>query len=95
MKEVPVKIEHEGAWVVLKVGITEDRLVIPRPVDREVLFKDVTNLEERKNVLLISTRDAPDATLPILSVEKVLRVMKRLILSNCNAYRLADRDLVR
>lgn len=89
MKEVPVKIEHDGIWVVLKIGIAEDRLVIPRPVDREVLFKDIVNLEERKNVLLISTRDTPDKTLPILSVEKVLRVMKRLILSSCSAYRLA------
>jgi len=89
MKEVPVKIEHEGAWVVLKLGIAEDRLVIPRPVDREVLFKHVINLEERKNVLLINTSDNPDAIISILSVEKVLRVMKRLILSNCSAYRLA------
>ena len=35
MKEVPVKIEHNNQWVVVKLGVGEDRIVFPAPVKRK------------------------------------------------------------
>jgi len=32
MKEVPVKIEHNNQWIVIKLGVGEDRIVFPAPV---------------------------------------------------------------
>ncbi len=88
MKEVPLKIEHEGKWIVIQASLDEDRITLPAPVNKEVLFKSVFNLEEKKNVLIITFKGNPDAIVRIASVEKVLIVLKRLILANCNAYRL-------
>jgi helix-turn-helix protein len=88
MKEVPLKIEHAGKWIVIKAGVGEDRISFPAPVEKEVLFKSVFDLEEKKNVLIISAKGTPDIILRIASVEKVLIILKRLILANCNAYRL-------
>jgi taxis protein CheF len=88
MKEVPVKVEHAGKWIVLKAGLGEDRIVFPSPVDREILFKSVFDLEEKKNILVIAGKGNPDTVLRIASVEQVLVVLKRLILASCNSYRL-------
>ncbi|MFA6363559.1 CheF family chemotaxis protein [Methanoregula sp.] len=88
MKEVPLKIEYDGKWVVIKAGVGEDRISFPAPVDTEVLFKSVFNLEEKKNVLVITVKGNPDTIIRIASIEKVLIILKRLILTNCNAYRL-------
>ncbi|MGA2162592.1 MAG: CheF family chemotaxis protein [Methanoregula sp.] len=88
MKEVPLKIEHAGKWIVIKAGVGEDRLSFPAPVEKEVLFKSIFDLEERKNILIITSKGTPDTVIRIASVEKVLLVLKRLILTNCNAYRL-------
>ncbi|MCK9581228.1 MAG: hypothetical protein M0Q92_12395 [Methanoregula sp.] len=88
MKEVPVKIEHNKQWVVVKLGVGEDRLVIPAPVNKEIIFKTVLDLAERKNVLIITVKTDAEAVYKILSVEKVLSVLKKLILASCNAYRL-------
>jgi len=88
MKEVPVKIEHNKQWVVVKLGVGEDRLVIPAPVSKEILFKTVLDVAERKNVLIITAKTDAEATYKILSVDKVLAVLKKMILSSCNAYRL-------
>lgn len=88
MKEVPVKVEHAGKWIVAKVGIGEDGITFPAPVEKKILFKSVFDLEEKKNILIVSARGDPDTVLRIASVEKVLVVLKRLILGSCNAYRL-------
>lgn len=88
MKEIPVKVEHDGKWVVVKAGLGEDRITLPAPVEKEVLFKSVFDLEDRKNILIVTVKGTPDAVVRIASVEKVLVVLKRLILSSCNAYRL-------
>jgi len=88
MKEVPAKVEHNNQWVVVKLGIGEDRIVIPAPVNREVLFKTVSDVAERKNVLIITAKTETEAVYKILSVEKVIQVLKKLILGSCNAYRL-------
>jgi len=88
MKEVPVKIEHNGAWASIRLGLEEDHLVIPPPINRKVLFRDVVNLEERKNLLIITVKGEPEVVYRILTVEKVIMVMRRLILMLCNGYRL-------
>jgi len=88
MKEVPVKIEHNKEWIVVKLGIGEDRLVIPAPVNKEILFKTVQDVAERKNVLIITAKTDVEAVYKILSVEKVLAILKKMILTSCNAYRL-------
>ena len=88
MKEVPAKVEHNNQWVVVKLGIGEDRIVIPAPVNKEVLFKTVSDVAERKNVLIITAKTDTETVYKILSVEKVIQVLKKLILGSCNAYRL-------
>jgi len=88
MKEVPLKVEHEGKWVVLQASVSEDRITLPAPVNKEVLFKSVFDLEEKKNVLIATVKGAPDSILRLASVDKILVVLKRLILASCNAYRL-------
>jgi taxis protein CheF len=88
MKEVPVKIEYNKEWVVVKLGVGEDRLVIPAPVNKEILFKTVLDVAERKNILIITVKTDAEAVYKILSVEKVLAILKKLILTSCNAYRL-------
>jgi hypothetical protein len=88
MKEVPVKIEHNKEWLVVKAGIGDDRISFPAPVNQEILFKSVIDLEERKNTLMITVKKETETVTKIASVEKVLVVLKRLILASCNAYRL-------
>ena len=88
MKEVPVKIEQNGAWISVRLGLEEDYLVIPPPINRKVLFRDVVNLDERKNLLILTEKGDPETVYRILTVEKVIMVMRRLILMLCNAYRL-------
>lgn len=88
MKEIPIKIEHDGKWIVVKAGVSEDKISFPAPVGTELIFKSVVDLEERKNLLVVSVKGNPDTLIRIASVEKVLTVLKKLILANCNAYRL-------
>ena len=88
MKEVPVKIEHNNEWIVTKLGITEDRISIPAPFNTEILFKTVSDIAEKKNVLIITVKTDTETVYRILSVEKVLQILKKLILASCNAYRL-------
>ena len=89
MKEVPVKVEHNNAWVVVKLGVAEDRIAIPAPLSQEIVFKSVTDLAERKNTLIITYKTQAESTVRIKSVDKVLDILKKLILNSCNAYRLA------
>ena len=88
MKEVPVKIEHNNEWIVTKLGITEDRISLPAPFNTEILFKTVSDIAEKKNVLIITVKTDRETVYRILSVEKVLQILKKLILASCNAYRL-------
>src|SRR5512136_352623 len=88
MKEVPVKIEHNNEWIVTKLGITEDRISLPAPFNTEILFKTVSDIAEKKNVMIITVKTDTETVYKILSVEKVLQVLKKLILASCNAYRL-------
>jgi hypothetical protein len=88
MKEVPVKIQHNNEWIVVRMGITEDRIVLPAPVSKEILFRTVSDIAEKKNILQITVKTDTEKVYKILSVEKVLQVLKKIILANCNAYRL-------
>ncbi len=88
MKEVPVKIEYNSEWIVTKLGISDDRISIPAPVSKEILFKTVSDIAEKKNVLIITVKTDTETVYRILSVEKVLQILKKLILASCNAYRL-------
>ena len=88
MKEVPVKIEHNKEWIVTKLGITDDRISLPAPFNTEILFKTVSDIAEKKNVLIITVKTDTETVYRILSVEKVLQILKKLILASCNAYRL-------
>ena len=88
MKEVPVKIHHNNEWIVVRMGITEDRIVLPAPVSKEILFRTVSDIAEKKNILIITVKTDTETVYRILSVEKVLQVLKKIILANCNAYRL-------
>jgi hypothetical protein len=88
MKEVPAKIEHNKTWVVVKLGVGEDRIVLPAPVNKEVLFKNVVDVAEKKNILIVTAKTDVEVSYKILSVDKVLQILKKLILGSCNAYRL-------
>jgi taxis protein CheF len=88
MKEVPVKVEFNKEWIVTKLGVSEDRMIFPAPINKEILFKSVSDLSEKKNVLIISVKTDTEIVYKILSVEKVLQILKKLILTSCNAYRL-------
>ena len=88
-KTVPVKIEHEGSWQVIQLGISEEGMSIPAPVGAEVSYKKIQDLEERKSELVITVGGQPPRVIRIRSVDKVLAVLKRLILASCSAYRLA------
>jgi len=88
MKEVPVKIQHNNEWIVVKMGIAEDRIVLPAPVSKEILFRTVADIAEKKNILILTVKTDTDSVYKILSVEKVLQVLKKFILGSCNAYRL-------
>jgi len=88
MKEVPAKVEHNNTWVVVKLGVAEDRIVIPAPVNKEILYKTVVDVAERKNILIVTAKTDTEIVAKILSVDKVLAILKKLILGSCNAYRL-------
>ena len=85
MKEVPVKIQHNNEWIVVKLGIADDLIAIPAPIIKEILFKTVTDIAEKKNVLIITVKTDTETVYKILSVEKVLQILKKLILPACNA----------
>ncbi len=88
MKSVPVKIEHEGKWVPTTMGIAEDRFRIDVPLKHEVPYKSVIDLEEKKNQVIITAGANGEAVYRIASVEKVLVVLKKFIITQASAYRM-------
>jgi helix-turn-helix protein len=88
MKEILVKIQHNNEWIVIKMGIAEDRIVLPAPVSKEIPFRTMIDVSEKKNILIITAKTDTYSVYKILSVEKVLQVLKKFILISCNAYRL-------
>jgi len=88
MKSVPVKVEHEGKWIPTTMGIGEDRIHIGAPLDCEIPYKSMVDLEEKKNQVLITAGPDAEETYRIASVEKVLSVLKKFVITQCSAYRL-------
>jgi hypothetical protein len=88
MKEILVKIQHNNDWIVVKMGVAEDRIFLPAPVSKEIPFKTITDVSEKKNIIIITSKTDTVTVYKILSVEKVLQVLKKFILGSCNAYRL-------
>lgn len=86
MTQLPVKLEHGGEWVSLKIDLDEEKIVIPEPVSAEIKIKAIDDLEEKKNILIISTKKSE--TIKLASVPKVLQILKRAIIMGCTAYRL-------
>lgn len=89
MKSVPIKIEHEGKWVTTKMGIGEDRIHIGTPLNREVPYRSVVDLEAKGSQVLITTDPDAGEAYHIASVDKVLSVLKTFIITQCSAYRLS------
>ncbi len=88
MKSVPVKVEHEGKWISTTMGIGEDRFRIDAPLEREILYKSVVDLDEKKNQVVITAGADGELIYRIASVEKVLSVLKKFIITQASAYRL-------
>ncbi len=88
MKSVPVKVEHDGKWVPTTMGIAEDRIQIGAPLDCEITYKSVVDLAEKKNQVVITAGTDGDRVCRIASVDKVLTVLKKFIITQASAYRL-------
>jgi hypothetical protein len=85
---VPVKIEKDGKWVVSKIDLQQESMTIAEPIGKAITYKSVVDLEEKKNLLIITVKGDPPLIYRIASVEKVLQAMKRVIIMACSAYRL-------
>jgi helix-turn-helix protein len=88
MTEVPVKIEKGGQWVVAKIDIQQEFMQIKEPLNRQIPYKAIVDLVEKKNVLFITLKGEPGEVIRLASVEKVLLALKRVIIMSCSAYRL-------
>lgn len=88
MKSVPIKVEHGGKWVPTAMGIAEDRFRIDAPLNQEIPYRSVVDLDEKKNQVIITAGVDEEAIYRIASVEKVLQILKKLIVTQANAYRL-------
>lgn len=89
MPVVPVKIQKDGKWEVTKIDLQQDAMAILEPFGKTIPFKSIVDLEEKKNLLLITLKSEPPVVLKIASVEKVLQALKKVIIMSCNAYRLS------
>jgi helix-turn-helix protein len=88
MKDVPVKIKHKNTWIVTKMGIGPTGFVIPAPINSEVPFASIIDLGEKYRTLIVTSKQEIETTLKIKSVDKVLNILKRLILKSCHAFRI-------
>lgn len=88
MKQIPAKVQVGDDWAATKVAIDEDRMVIREPVQIDLPFTGVVDLEQHANMLTITPDGDLGSPIRIATVEKALQVMKRLILAKCSAYRL-------
>ena len=88
MKSVPVKVEHGGKWVQTTMGIAEDRIRIAAPLDCEITYRSVVDLEEKKNQVVIAAGTDGEQVCRIASVDKVLVILKKFIITQASAYRL-------
>ncbi len=87
MKEIPAKIEHKNTWHIIKLGIDENRILLPAPLEQEILFSSVIDLSEKGKTLSITCKEQAEIPIRIRSVDKVNEVIKKLVLNSCNAFR--------
>jgi len=87
MKDVPVKIKHNNTWVTTKIGISSIGFVIPPPVNLEVPVTSIIDLAEKRHTLIITYKEKIETIIKIKSVDKVLEIIKKLILRSCTAFR--------
>ena len=88
MKDVPVKIKHKNTWIVTKMGISPTGFAIPAPINTEVPFASIIDLDEKHRTLIVTSKQEIETTLKIKSVDKVLNILKKLILKSCHAFRI-------
>lgn len=88
MKEVPIKLEHDGEWIATKLGIDEESLQFMEPFNRTVKYSEIVDLEQHKNKIEITVSTPENPRIVIATIDKVLAVLKRMILMKCSAYRL-------
>jgi len=85
--QAPVKIRHNDEWINCKISIDDDAIAIPAPVNTNIPMKTIVDLQEKKkNTLTLILKNG--TTIQLLSVEKVLFVLKHKILMKCSGYRL-------
>lgn len=85
MKSIPVKFESDGKWIASKIGIDETTIHIPEPINAQIPIKTIDDVQQKKNVLIISVGDT---AYKLATVPKALIVLKRVILMGCSGYRL-------
>ena len=85
MKQVPVKIEHEGKWISAKLGVDEEKLVLPEPLSTEIKIESIDDLEEKKNIITKRRESYKIAT-----IQKVIQILKKTIIMGGSAYRLME-----
>ncbi|WP_421907829.1 hypothetical protein [Methanolacinia petrolearia] len=71
LKQVPVKIEYGGKWISTKIGVNEEKILFPEPISAEIKIKTIDDLEEKKNIITISTKKGE--SYKIASIPKVLQ----------------------
>jgi helix-turn-helix protein len=89
MAEIPVKVEKDGKWSVTKIDVAQDQMTIKEPFNTTITFKSILDLEEKKNILLVTAKGNPDTIYRIATVPKAMQILKRIIIMSCNAYRLS------
>src|SRR5271157_409046 len=89
MPEIPVKVEKGGKWLVTKIDVSQDQMVIKEPFNVTIIFKSILDLEEKKNILHVTVKGNPEIIYHIATVPKAMQILKRIIIMSCNAYRLS------
>ncbi len=89
MPEIPVKVEHEGKWLVTKIDVSQDQMTIKEPFNATIQFKSILDLEEKKNILSITVKGNPEKIYRVATVPKAMQILKRIIIMSCSAYRLS------
>ncbi|HTY15331.1 MAG TPA: CheF family chemotaxis protein [Methanoregulaceae archaeon] len=89
MPEIPVKVEHEGKWLVTKIDVSQEQMTIKEPFNVTIQFKSILDLEEKKNILSITVKGNPEKIFRVATVPKAMQILKRIIIMSCSAYRLS------
>lgn len=86
--EVPVKIEQNGAWHAMKMGIGDSGLTFGPPVNQNIQFKSIVDIQEKGNVLILALKGERSSTVRLATVDKVRMALKQILVQHCSAYRL-------